>query len=185
MGYKFFTPFWSTDCSYLSGPMNPPGPPSQPGVIPTQNSQGQPAWITGTQQNPALGFPGQSSPPPGAQHTMGGHLNVQQHNFSQVAQQNSGNAMTPPQQHSNRPDILTPPGSIQNYAGTIVPPLDRARFLGSYRHFCATKKLAINEATLNIGGKPVDLHSLHKEVLELRATDRRVSFVLSTPSLCA
>jgi hypothetical protein len=45
-----------------------------------------------------------------------------------------------------------------------------------------TKKLAINEAALNIGGKQVDLHTLHEEVLKLRATDP-VSFVLQSPSL--
>lgn len=167
----------------LSGQMNPPGSSPQPGVIPTQNTQDQQTWNPGTQQNQTLGFSGQSSPPPGAQQGMGGHMNIQQHNFSQVPQQNPGNAMTPPQQQPNQNNLLAPPSTIQSYAGTTtVPPLDRARFLGSYRHFCTTKKLVVGEATLNIGGKPVELHALHEEVLKLRATDRRVSFVLSTPS---
>lgn len=169
----------STDCPCFRGQMNPPGPPSQPGVIPTQNTQGQQAWISGSQQGPTPGFSGQSSPPPGAQQTMGGHMNIQQHNFSQVPLQNPGNPMMP-QPQPNQNNILAPPSTIQNFAGTAVPPLDRTRFQGSYRHFCATKKLAIGEAALNISGKRVDLHLLHKEVLELRATDRRVNFVLST-----
>ena len=171
----------STNRLYLSGQMNPPGPPSQPGVIPTQNTQDQQAWVSGTQQNPSLGFSGQSSPPPGAQQAMGSHMNLQQHNYSQVSQQNPGSAMTPPQPQPGRNDILAPPSTIREYSGTAVPPLDRARFLGSYRHFCATKKLAINEAALNIGGKPVDLHSLHEEVLRLRTTDRMVSFFPCNP----
>jgi len=160
--------------------MNPPGPPSQPGVIPPQNTQGQPTWIPGTQQNPTINFSGQSSPPPGVQQAMGGHMNIQQHNFSQVPQQNPGNAMSPPQQQPNQSSILAPPPTLQSFAGTSVPPLDRSRFQASYRHFCSTKKLAINEAALNIQGKQVDLHALHDEVLKLRATGR-VSFLLQTP----
>lgn len=157
------------------GQMNPPGPSSQPGVIPTQNTQGQPTWIPGTQQNPALGFSTQASPPPGVQQAMGGHMNVQQHNFSQGPPQNPGGAMTPPQSQPNQTGILAPPSTLQSFTGTSVPPLDRGRFQGSYRHFCTTKKLAINEAALNISGKPVDLHALHEEVLKLRATDRRLA----------
>jgi hypothetical protein len=110
---------------------------------------------------------------------MGGHMNIQQHNFSQAPQQNPGNPSTPSHsQPSNQNAILAPPSTLQSSAGTSVPPLDRARFLGSYRHFCTTKKLMINEAALNIGNERVDLHALHEEVLKLRATDRRVSFVL-------
>ena len=180
MALGFWILSWSTNSPYLSGQMNPPGPPSQPGVIPTQNTQGRQAWTPGTQQNPTLGFSGQSSPPPGAQQGMSGHMNIQQHNFSQVAQQNPGNPMTSPQPQPNQNNILAPPSTIQNFAGTTVPPLDRQRFLGSYRHFCTTKKLAMGEAALNIGGKRVDLHDLHEGVLRLRATDHRVSFVLST-----
>lgn len=165
----------------LSGQMNPPGPPPQPGVIPPQNTQGQPTWIPGTQPNTALGFPGQSSPPPGVQQSMGSHMNVAQHNFPQVSQQNAGNAMTVPQQQSNQNSILTPPSTLQSFAGMTVPPLDRNRFQGSYQHFRMTKKLAINEAMLNIGGKTIDLHALHQEVLKLRTTGR-VSFVSQTPS---
>lgn len=164
--------------------MNPSGSPSQPGVLP-QNAQGQPTWIPGTHQNQALNFPGQSSPPPGAQQTMGGHMNMQQHNnFPQVTQQN-GNAMTPSSGQPGPNNILAPPPTLQSYAGTSVPPLDRSRFQGSYRHFCLTKKLAINEAALNIGGKQVDLHTLHEEVLKLRATGRVSFFSSQTPSLYA
>lgn len=158
--------------------MNPPGPSPQPGIIPPQNTQGQPTWIPGTQQNSALGFPGQSSPPPGVQQTMAGHMNVPQHNFSQVPQQNAGNAVSPSQPQPNQNSILAPPPTLQSFAGTTVPPLDRTRFQASYRHFCSTKKLTISEAALNIGGKQVDLHTLHEEVLRLRATGR-VSFTLS------
>ena len=158
--------------------MNPPGPPSQSSVIPPQNTQSQSAWVSGTQQNQTLGFPGQSSPPPGVQQPMGNHMNIQQHNFPQVPQQNPGNAMTPPQSQPNQSGILAPLSTLQSFAGTSVPPLDRSRFQGSYRHFCSTKKLAISEAALNIGGKQVDLHTLHEEVLKLRAIGR-VSFVLS------
>jgi hypothetical protein len=111
---------------------------------------------------------------------MGGHMNIQQHNFSQVPQQNPGNVMTPPQQQPNQNSILAPPPTLPSFAGTSVPPLDRSRFEGSYRHFCSTKKLAISEGALNIGGKQVDLHTLHEEVLKLRATGR-VSFFLSDP----
>lgn len=161
--------------------MNPPGPPSQPGAIPPQNAQGQPTWIPGTQQNQSLGFSGQSSPPPGVQQAMGSHMNIQQHNFPQVSQQNPGNAMTPPQQQPNQNSILAPPAPLQSFAGTHVPPLDRTRFQGSYRHFCTTKKLAISETALNVCGKRVDLHVLHEEVLRLRVTDRRVSLVFSEP----
>ena len=157
--------------------MNPPGPPSQPSVIPTQNAQGQQTWIPGTQQNLNLGFASQS-PPPGAQQAMG-HMNIQQHNFSQVPQQIPGNAMTPPQPPPGRGDIPPPPSSTSQ-SGMVVPPLDRTRFQGSYRHFCTTKKLVINEPALSIRGKSIDLHVLHQEVLKLRAT--RVSFVLSAPS---
>lgn len=160
--------------------MNPSGPASQPGGIPPQNAQGQPTWIPGTQQNQALNFSGQSSPPPGVQQAMGSHMNIPQHNFPQVPQQNPGNSMTPPQQQSNQNNILAPPPTLQNLSGMSVPPLDRSRFQGSYRHFCSTKKLAINEAALNIGGKQVDLHALHEEVLKLRATGR-VSFVPLDP----
>jgi hypothetical protein len=155
--------------------MNPPGPPSQSGIVPPQNTQAQPTWISGTQQNQVLGFSGQSSPPPSVQQAMGSHMNVQQHNFPQVPQQNP---MTP-QQQPNQNNILAPPSTLQSFAGTPVPPLDRSRFQGSYRHFCTTKKVSVNEAVLNIGGKPVDLHALHEEVLKLRAAERRVSFVLS------
>jgi hypothetical protein len=161
--------------------MNSSGPPSQGGTIPPQNAQGQPTWAPGTQQNPALGFSGQSSPPPGAQQAMGGHMNMQQHHFPQVPQQNTGNAMTPPQSQSSQNNILAPPPALQTFAGTPIPPLCRSRFQDSYRHFCATKKLAINEAALNIGGKPVALHALHEEVFKLRATDHRVSFILLNP----
>ena len=89
--------------------------------------------------------------------------------------------MTAPQQQSNQNSILTPPSALQSFAGTAVPPLDRARFQGSYQHFRLTKKLAINEAMLNIGGKQVDLHAIHQEVLKLRTTGR-VSLVSQTPS---
>ena len=152
--------------------MNQSGPPSQPGVIPPQNTQGLPTWIPGTQQNPSHGFSGQSSPPPGIQPAMGGHMNMQQHNFPQLSQQNPGNSMTPSQPQPSQGNILAPPPTLQNFTGSSVPPLDRSRFQGSYRHFCSTKKLAINEAALNIGGKQVDLHTLHEEVLNLRATGR-------------
>ena len=84
--------------------------------------------------------------------------------------------MTPPQQQPTQNNILAPPPILQSFAGTPVPPLDRTRFQGSYRHFCLTKKLAIDGAVLNIGGKQVDLHTLHEEVLKLRATGR-VSFI--------
>ena len=60
---------------FLSGQIDPPGPLSQSGVIPPQNTQGQPTWISETQPNPALGFPGKQDP---------------------------GNAMTPPQSQSNQ-----------------------------------------------------------------------------------
>ena len=173
-GYDLGTRPWSTDCWLLSGQMNHSGPPSQPGGIPPQNAQGQPTWIPGAQQNQTLGFSGQSSPPPGVQQAMGSHMNIQQHNFPQ---QNPGNSMTPPQPQPNQGNILAPPPTLQNFAGSSVPPLDRTRFQGSYRHFCSTKKLSINEAALNIGGKQVDLHTLHEEVLNLRATGR-VSSIL-------
>lgn len=110
-------------------------------------------------------------------------MNMQQHNnFPQVTQQN-GNAMTPSSGQPGPNNILAPPPTLQSYAGTSVPPLDRSRFQGSYRHFCLTKKLAINEAALNIGGKQVDLHTLHEEVLKLRATGR-VSFFPLRPRVC-
>ena len=160
---------------YLSQ-MNPSGSPPQPGGVPPQNAQGQPTWIPGTHQSQTLGFSGQSSPPPSVQQTMANHMNMQQHNFPQAPQQNPGNAMTPSQPQPNQNSILAPPPTLQSFAGTPVPPLDRSRFQGSYRHFCATKKLAINDAVLNIGGKQVDLHTLHEEVLKLRATGR-VSFI--------
>jgi len=93
--------------------------------------------------------------------------------------------MTPPQLQSNQSNILGPPPTLQDFSGMSVPPLDRTRFQGSYRHFCSVEKLAINEAALTIGGKLVDLHTLHEEVLKLRATGR-VSFVLSnTKSVCS
>lgn len=179
-----WTPSSSTDRPQFSGQMNPPGPPSQPGIISTQNAQGQQTWIPGTPQNPTLVFPGQSSPPPGAQQAMGGHMGIHQHNFSQGVQHNPGNAMPSPQPQPNQNNLLTPTSLFHNFAGTSVPPLDRARFQGSYRHFCQTKKLQLDEAELNIGGKHVDLHALHEEVLRLRASDRRVNFTLPSPSLC-
>ena len=83
----------------------------------------------------------------------------------------------PPQPQPNQGDILALPPTLQNFAGVSVPPLDRARFLSSYRHFCLTKKLSINEAALNIYGKQVDLYTLHEEVLNLRATGQ-VSSIL-------
>jgi hypothetical protein len=84
-------------------------------------------------------------------------------------------------QQSQKNNILAPPPPLPSFAGTSVPPLDRIRFQASYRHFCLTKKLAIYDAALNIGGKQVDLHTLHEEVLKLRATGR-VSFTLSNPT---
>lgn len=63
--------------------MNPPGPPSQSGVVPPQNTQAQPAWIPGTQQNQVLGFPGQLFPPLSVQQTMGSHTSAQQRNLPQ------------------------------------------------------------------------------------------------------
>ena len=103
-------------------------------------------------------------------------MNIPQHNYPQVTQHNSGSSMTPPQQQSNQNSILAPPPILQGFAGTPVPPLDRTRFQDSYRHFCLTKKVVINDAALNIGGKQVDLHTLHEEVFKLCATGR-VSFV--------
>ena len=87
--------------------------------------------------------------------------------------------MMPSQSQPNQTDILAPPSTFQSFTGTSVPPLDRGRFQVSYRHFCTTKKLMIHEAALNIGGKFVDLHALHEEVLRLGATDHRVSFLTS------
>ena len=158
--------------------MNPPGPPSQSSVIPPQNTQNRSAWDSGTQQNQTLGVSDQSSPPPDVQQPMGSYMNIEQHNFPQVPQQNPGNAMTPPQSQPDQSGILAPLSTLQSFAGTSVPPLDRSRFQGSYRHFCSTKKLVISEAALNIAGKQVDLYTLHEEVFKLRAIDR-VSFVLS------
>ena len=151
-GNDFGTAPWFTDCWYVSSQMNQSGSPPQPGIVPPQNTQGPPTWIPGTQQNPSLGFSGQSSPPPGVQPAMGGHMSIQQHNFPQVSQQNPGNSMTPPQPQPSQGNILAPPSTLQNFTGSSVPPLDRLRFQGSYRHFCSTKKLQINEAALNIGG---------------------------------
>jgi len=159
-------------------------PPSQPGGIPPQNTQGQPTWISGTQQNQTLGFSGQSSPPPSVQQAVGNHMNIPQHNFSQVPQQKPGNPMSP-QPQPNQNNILAPPPTLQSFPGTPVPPLDRTRFQGSYRHFCSTKKLAINEAALNIGGKQVDLHALHEEYLKLRATDRVSFLILDLNFVCS
>ena len=158
--------------------MDPPGPPSQSSVIPPQNTQNQSAWDSGTQQNQTPGVSGQSSPPPGVQQPMGSHMNIKQYNFPQVPQQNPGNVVASPQSQPDQSGILAPLSTLQSFAGTSVPPLDRPRFQGSYRHFCSTKKLVISEAALNIGGKQVDLYTLHEEVLKLRAIGR-VSFVLS------
>ena len=178
MAYDLRTTLFLPTLEYHSDQMNPPGPSPQPGVIPRQNTQGQPTWIPGTRQNPTLGSPGQSSPPPGVQQSMGSRVNVPQ----RVSRRNTGNAMTAPQQQSNQNRILTPPSVLQTFARTAVPPLERACFQRSYQHFRLTKKLVINEAMLNIGGKQVDLHAIHREVLKLRTTGR-VSFVSQTPSL--
>jgi hypothetical protein len=56
--------------------------------------------------------------------------------------------------------------------GLPVPPLDQGRFDGSFKHFRSVKGLELDRELLHIGRKEVDLHALHKEVIEHRGYDR-------------
>lgn len=46
-----------------------------------------------------------------------------------------------------------------------VPPLDQTRFTGSFEHFCKVKQLELDRRSLRVGGKVVDLHTLHEAVM--------------------
>lgn len=50
-------------------------------------------------------------------------------------------------------------------ANSTVPALDRTRFNGSYKHFCQTKKLVLDDRLMIIQNRPVDLHLLHTAVM--------------------
>ena len=56
--------------------------------------------------------------------------------------------------------------------GFPVPPLDQGRFDGSFKHFRTVKGLELDRELLRVGGKEVNLHALHKEVIEHRGHDR-------------
>ena len=159
--------------------------PSQPGVIPSQNTQDQSTWLPGTHQDLTLGLSANKDLPsnPRLASTRSGFWGGGSNPFGTMGgQQNPGDAMAPPQPQPNQNDILAPPSTLQSFAELPIPPLDRMRFQGSYRNFCSTKKLAIHEAALDIGGKQVNLHTLHEEVLKLHATGQ-VSLALPHPEL--
>ena len=50
----------------------------------------------------------------------------------------------------------------------LIPPLDERRFNGSFNHFCSVKQLPLDQGLLHVGGKKVELHSLHEAVMKHR-----------------
>ncbi|KAF9789534.1 hypothetical protein BJ322DRAFT_1105382 [Thelephora terrestris] len=49
--------------------------------------------------------------------------------------------------------------------GMVIPPLDLKRFKGSFKHFCSVKGLVLDQEPLRVGGKELNLHSLHEKVI--------------------
>ncbi|THU99966.1 hypothetical protein K435DRAFT_719368 [Dendrothele bispora CBS 962.96] len=47
-----------------------------------------------------------------------------------------------------------------------IPPLDKGRFDGAFRAWCHQKAISIDQRLLDIGGRPIDLYSLHSYVIQ-------------------
>ncbi|THV03176.1 hypothetical protein K435DRAFT_852065 [Dendrothele bispora CBS 962.96] len=47
-----------------------------------------------------------------------------------------------------------------------IPPLDKGRFDGAFRAWCHQKSISIDQRLLDIGGRPIDLYSLHSYVIQ-------------------
>jgi hypothetical protein len=145
-----------------------------------QNNQGLQNWIAAAQQNnpqPPLGFPNpHMSPNQQLQSMLSAQSNAQ--NGSQMSLQPgqgpprslSTQQLMPGRGNGTQPSPNLAPQFPQQLnatatSGAVVPPLDRNRFNGSYRHFCQTKKLKLDNRMLSIQNRPIDLHSLHVEVM--------------------
>lgn len=53
----------------------------------------------------------------------------------------------------------------QNANQMVPPPLDKAKFEESYAAFCSTRPIVRDERAMQIDNRPIDLHSLHANVL--------------------
>ena len=69
---------------------------------------------------------------------------------------------------------ISPPPALRHLYAIVVdvrleiPPLDAKRFNGSFKHFCSVKGLAPEKESSQVGGREVNLHSLHVEVMKRR-----------------
>ena len=165
--------------------------PVPPNNIVQQSPQAQQNWMPASQQNgPQTGvaFANQQMPP--NQHFRppfgGGPLAVQ-NNSSQMPLQPGQGLPRPipatPQQtvsgqglNQTAPQMgphFSSPSQQQSGSGPPqVPPLDRNRFNGSYKHFCQTKKLVLDDRLMAIQGRTIDLHLLHVEVMNAGGSQR-------------
>ncbi|KAF5367438.1 hypothetical protein D9758_003807 [Tetrapyrgos nigripes] len=46
-----------------------------------------------------------------------------------------------------------------------IPPLEKSRFEASFKTWCQTKSILIDQRMLNIDGRPIDLYTLHSSVI--------------------
>jgi ARID/BRIGHT DNA binding domain len=158
-----------------------PSPVPQNNAGPQVNGQPQQNWMAGAQQggSQSLPFANQQisqnqhfQPGPGSQTNV---LNTTQ--MSLQPSQPPPHSIPTPQQAasgqgamnqipSNSGNQFSLPTPQHNAAGpNAVPPLDRTRFHGSYKHFCQTKKLSLDDRVMTIQNRMLDLHALHVEVM--------------------
>jgi hypothetical protein len=169
-----------------------PSPGPQNNMMQQQNSQGPQNWIAAAhaaaaQQNNAQPLLGFQNPQMSPNQQLQSMISVQSNapNASQISLQpgqgpprslSTNQQVMPGRGNGNQPSPNLPSQFAQLNAtangGAVVPPLDRTRFNGSYRHFCQTKKLKLDNRLLTIQNRPIDLHSLHVEIMNAGGQQR-------------
>ena len=101
-----------------------------------------------------------------------------------VAQESPGsNSLCSPPKNSVAPTTAmlqkSAPSSPLQYFETMfegltsIPPLDAKRFNGSFEHFRSLKHPASDQDSLYVGGKKVNLHSLHVKFMSNRGYETK------------
>ena len=92
--------------------------------------------------------------------------------------------MSPQSVESHTIHAKSPSQQQNSFSPLRVPPLDRTRFNGSYKHFCQTKKLVLDDRLMAIQGCTIDLHLLHVEVMNAGGPQRVCASCFCLVYLC-
>jgi hypothetical protein len=63
------------------------------------------------------------------------------------------------------PQTQQAPQNMQNPFLQMPPPLEKGRFEGAYKSYCATKNIVHDARLMSVESRPIDLHALHTQVM--------------------